>query len=154
MASRPCREFRRSMVMRWLLLLGCVAAFVLNFHGAEPAGDEARKPSPEEIIAQLDGFVLARTEGGWIQVKMNGMSLAVAFYNEKAEATALDVEWVLARFIFPGRQEQRRVLIPMDDANVLSHGQPFRPPHVFKVLLSFFRGESSEAVESYTIDYH
>ncbi len=133
--------------MKWVLLLGCALAFGSHSGGAEPA------PDPEAIIAQLDGYVQPRPGGGWIQVKMDGMSLAVAFYNEKAEAVAPDVDRALARFIFPGREQQRRVLIPADGGKVLKHGRPLRSPHVFKVLLSFFRGESSEAVESHTIDY-
>ncbi|MGH8020796.1 MAG: hypothetical protein ACREIA_21415 [Opitutaceae bacterium] len=147
--------------MKWVLLLGCALAFGSHLRGAEQAEKDAAPaaqppepaPAPEEIIAQLDGYVEPRPGGGWIQVKMDGVSLAVAFYNEKAEPVAPDVDRALARFIFPGREQQRRVLIPFDGGKVLKHGQPLRPPHVFKILLSFFRGESSEAVESYTIDY-
>ncbi len=135
--------------MRGLLSILCLVAAV-TVQGAETAAPA--EPNPEAVIAALDGVVEKRAGGGWIQVKMEGMALTLRFYDEKARAIVPDVDRALVRFVYSVRQPQRRVLIPLGDEKVLTHGQPLRPPHVFKAFISLVRGEGEDAVETFQVD--
>lgn len=138
--------------MKWFLALGCAVFLTIGVRAADETS-AANAKTPEEIVAQLDGKVLPRPGGGWIQLNMEGVSLVVRFYDEKARPVPPDVDRGVARFVFRDRKEERRVLVTITGGDELSHGRPIRPPHIFKLFLSFYRGDSSDAVESYTADF-
>jgi hypothetical protein len=134
------------------MLLGCALVLATVARGADEAAvvskDEAAK-----VIAQLEGVVVERPAGGWMQMKIEGVSLVLRFYNEKAELVKTDIDRATARFVPPGRSPERRVLVPSEDGMALRHGPPIRSPHVFKIYLSLFRGESEDSVEDHIVDY-
>lgn len=144
---------------RCIALIGMVVLLAGPVSAADSeAGDEAvtatQERSPEEIIAELDGVVIPRDGGGWMQVKMEGVRLTLRFYDEKAKQVAPDVDRATVLFKPVQRKQERRVLIPwVDDPKVLSHGRPIRHPHIFVLIINTFRGESNEAVETYRINY-
>lgn len=138
--------------MRWITLLAAIVCFapVASF-AADASPAEANEAAAEE--PQLEGVVVERKNGGFLAFTMSGPSLIVRFYDEKKKPVAPDVERGFVRFQYPNRTPERRPLIRGDDGMSLTHGQPLRPPHVFKAFVSLSHGDDDASVESYVVDY-
>jgi hypothetical protein len=130
------------------LLAACAftAFAVAADHPATPA-NAAEKP------AELDGKLVDRANGGVIQVKSEGMALVFRFYDKDHKPVKPDVDGGLLRALPSGRNPERRALVLTNDGMGLTHGQPLRKPHVFKLHIALTRTGIEEPVESYTIDF-
>jgi hypothetical protein len=140
--------------MRRFLL--CVIAAAACVAGARAAGESGQEPAKEQIeaaIAALDGVVLARPAGGWVQIIVQDSRFVVCFFDEKAKPAKPDVDRATLRVQHAGRTAERVVLVPMGDGMALRHGAPLRGPFRCRLAIDFFRGESDEAVESYQTGY-
>jgi hypothetical protein len=117
----------------------------------------AEQPSaPEKAAADLpplDGVLVNRPNGVIMQVKMEDLALVLRFFDAEHKPVKPDVDGGLLRAIPSGRNPERRALVPTSDGMGLTHGQPLRKPHVFKLHIALTRAGSDEAVESYTVDY-
>lgn len=158
---RPVRRPRdapKSWGMNWLTL---VALSATAASGAAH-GDQPTPPAPSAIVAQadkaaeevqLDGVVLPRADGGFLQVKMEGMNLVLRTYDAKKKAVPVDVDRATVRLIFAARAQEQYTLARSADGMALTVGRPIRAPHVFRANIALFRGDSSEAVESFQVAY-
>lgn len=112
--GRPVRRTRttpKSWGMNWLTLVA------LSATGASGAahGDQPAAPAPSAIVAQadkaadevqLDGVVLPRADGGFLQVKMEGMNLVLRTYDAEKKAVAVDVDRATVRLMFAARAQE------------------------------------------------
>lgn len=147
-------------LMNWFTLVALSAA------GASGAAEtsEVKPATPVVAIApaaaeapaeaELDGVVMPRTSGGFVQLKMEGVNIVLRTFDEKKKPVKVDVDRATVRLKFASRSEQEHyVLIPSADGMSLTVGRPVRPPHVFRANILFFRGEGSEPVESFQVPY-
>jgi hypothetical protein len=140
--------------MRRYLLIAIAALTAVT--GARAADDPEQEPTEEQIkaaVAALEGVVLPRSAGGWVQVTMQDNRLVLRFYNEKAKPVKPDVDRAVIRVNASARSPERVVLVPMGDGMSLRHGHPLRGPFAYKLFIDFFRGESQESVESFQTNY-
>lgn len=144
--------------MNWLTLVALSAA---GASGAVDDGD-ARPISPpaivaeatsEEAEAELDGVVLPRADGSFLQLKMEGVNLVLRTYDEKKKPIAVDVDRATVRLQFASRSPEQFTLVPSDDKMSLTVGRPVRQPHVFRAYIALFRGDSETAVETFQVAY-
>ncbi len=101
----------------------------------------------------LEGVVLDRADGTVLQVVLEGSKFVVRFYDEEQEPIKVPFDRAAVRYKPVVKQMERTVLLPSDDGSKMTGPKFVRKPHFFKVYLSFFNGESSEAVESYQFEY-
>ena len=101
----------------------------------------------------LEGVVLDRADGTVLQVVLEGSKFVVRFYDEEQEPIQVPFDRAAVRYKPVVKQMERTVLLPSDDGSKMTGPKFVRKPHFFNVYLSFFKGESSEAVESYQFEY-
>ena len=145
--------------MNWLTLVALSAA---GASGAVDGGSTipsepaaAIAPAAEEGGAEveLDGVVLTRPSGGFLQLKMDGVRLVLRSYDDKKQPVAIDVDRATVRLQFASRSPEQLTLVPSDDGQGLVAVKPLRAPHVFRANIVLLRGESSDAVETYQVAY-
>ena len=102
---------------------------------------------------ELDGVVLPRASGGFLQIKMEGVHLFLRSYDEQKKPVAIDVDRATVRLQFASRSPEQYVLVKSEDGLALTAGRPVRQPHVFRAYISLFKGESQEAVETFQAAY-
>jgi len=109
--------------------------------------------SCKKVVYKLPktGMNLTRSSAGWINVEAVGTRLVVKFFDAKKKPMAPEVERGFARFIYAAKNNTDAVLTREGDT--LATPATVRPPHNFVVILNFFSGESSEAVETYSFNY-
>jgi hypothetical protein len=108
-------------------------------------GNEEKEP--------LEGVVLDRADGTVLQVVLEGNKFVVRFYDEEQEPIPVPFDRAAVRYKPVVKQMERTVLLPSDGGSKMMGPKFVRKPHFFKVYLSFFKGESSESVESYQFEY-
>ena len=138
---------------RFLLIAIAVITAMGGVRAADNAGEEPTEEQIKAAIAALEGVVLPRAAGGWVQITMEDSRLVMHFYNEKAKPVAPDVDRAVVRVQAPARSPERVVLVPMGDGMALRHGPPLRGPYAYKLFIDCFRGDSQEAVESFQTAY-
>jgi len=155
---RAFRPTPKRRIMNWLTLVALSAA---GASGSADMGD-ARPATPaaavapasaEEPAVELDGVVLPRASGGFLQIKMEGVHIVLRAYDEKKKPVAVDVDRATVRLQFVSRSPEQYTLVPSEDGLALTVGRPIRQPHVFRAYISLFKGESAEAVETYQAAY-
>ncbi len=102
---------------------------------------------------ELEGVVLNREDGTILQVVLEGNKFVVRFYDEEQEPIPVPADRATVRYKPITKKMERTVLLPSDDGMKMTGPKFVRKPHFFKVYLSFFKGESSDAVESYQFQY-
>jgi hypothetical protein len=156
---RTLCEVPKIRVMNWLTLVALSAA---GASGAAETSDVkpatpvvAIAPASAETPAaqDLEGVVLPRAAGGFLQLKMEGVHIVLRTYDAEKKPVKVDVDRATVRLQFASRSPEQYVLVPSADGMSLTVGRPVRQPHVFRAYISFYRGESDEAVESYQAAY-
>lgn len=99
--------------------------------------------------AELDGLVMARASGGFLQLKMEGMQLVLRTYDAEKKPVKVDVDRATVRLQFASRSPEQFTLAPSADGMSLTVGRPVRQPHVFRAYIGLFRGDGAEALESF-----
>jgi hypothetical protein len=147
--------------MRWITLFAFAASLAAVSFGAEseaPAAPPAQAAEEEET--KLDGVVVERTNGGFLTLTMDGKKLVVRFFDSKKKPMTPDVRTGFVRFQFSNRSPERRPLFLTEDGQGMTHGEPLRPPHVFKAFITLRTGEATDAdgddeagAEKYVVDF-
>ena len=102
---------------------------------------------------ELPGVILERGDGTVLQVVLEGNKFVVRFYDEKQELLPLPFDRATVRYKPVAKKMERTVLIPGEDGSKLIGPKYVRNPHLFKVYLDFFKGESSASLENYQFEY-
>lgn len=133
----------------------CASALASDNDAAPAPADHPAPPAvvEPEPLPPLEGTVVERPSGGFLQVTMQDSSLVLRFYDKKRAPLPADVDRAAIRIVPASRKPERVVIARSDDGMSLDKGRPIRAPHVFKLFIGLFRGTSDEAVESYTVDF-
>jgi len=108
-------------------------------------------PAAEEEEGVVVGIAIARPDGRWLGLTMEGLSLRLTFYDAKKKPEPVDVRRGGVRWKPPTIPEfERAVLNPAPDGVSLVANRPIRKPWVFTVSLVLV-GDNDEVVESYQV---
>ena len=144
--------------MNWLTLVALSAAGASGSVDSEapvPAVSivAVSEAAPADAAVELDGVVVERPSGGFIQLKVEGVRLVLRTYDEKKKPVAVDVDRATVRLQFASRSPEQFTLVPSEDGLSLTVGKPLRQPHVFRAHIVLLRGSGEEAVETYQLAY-
>lgn len=130
-----------------------VPVLIPTARAAAPANRVARPGEPAaEEEGTIEGVAIARGDGRWLGLTMDGTSFRIAFYNERKRPIAADRPNGNVRWIPSGRSPERGVLVKASDGQSLVGNRPVRKPWVFKVFVTLL-DDAGSAVETYTVDY-
>jgi hypothetical protein len=118
---------------------------------AKPA-KPAPAPAPAEQAAEIEGIEVARKNGGFLGVTVEGVRLVVKFYDGEKKPVAPDAARASARWDPVTKNgEVRSVLNPASDGQSLVSTPVVQPPLVFKVYITLLTNEGT-AMESVVAD--
>lgn len=129
--------------------------------GAKPAPGKVApgKGAPggkEEEIGVIEGMTIARANGHFLGLKLEGGKYKLTFYDKKKKPEKVDVTRATARWPnMHGPGDNRTILNVAGDGTFLMGAQFVRGPHSFKLFITLLRGDGNEAVsvENYTVDF-
>lgn len=129
--------------------------------GAKPAPGKVApgKGAPggkEEEIGVIEGMTIARANGHFLGLKLEGGKYKLTFYDKKKKPEKVDVTRATARWPnMHGPGDNRTILNVAGDGTFLMGAQFVRGPHSFKLFFTLLRGDGNEAVsvENYTVDF-
>jgi hypothetical protein len=109
-------------------------------------------PAPAEAPAKIDGVELARKDGGFLGLDVEGTRMVLKFYDADKKPANVDVARAAARWDPINKtSDVRTVLNPAADGKSLVSPSVVQPPLVFKVYLTLLDAEGN-AVESIVAD--
>jgi hypothetical protein len=122
---------------------------VLAQTAPRPAAPKAAADEDEE--GEVKGIAIARPNGQWLGVTMDGLNLRLTFYDEKKKPVAPDVVRATARWNRPTvATPDRAVLNPGGDGFSLVGNRVVRKPWTFVVYLALVN-DKDEVVESHQV---
>ena len=145
------------------LLMAASIGVVVPVLAQTPPRRDAAKPKPDaapatpaeeaEAEPQLPGSVIARPDGGFLSLTVDGIHFKLSFYDAKKKPVAADAIRAIARWDPVNKAGQERsVLNPTDDGQALRGNVAVRPPFVFKVYLTLI-GADDKAMESHVVNF-
>ena len=109
-------------------------------------------PAPAEEKPTIDGIEVARKNGGFLGLTVNGAQMVVKFYDAEKKPVNIDVARAAARWDPVNKTtDVRTVLNPDGEGKALVSPSIVQPPLVFKVYLTLI-GTDGNAVESVVVD--
>ncbi len=142
-----------------VLLAAVIAVGALQAQTKPAPKPGAAKPETkqkEEEMGVIEGTTLARPNGHFLGLTLEGGKYKLTFYDKKKKPEKVDVTRATARWPnMHGPGDNRTILNPAGDGTFLMGAQFVRGPHSFKLFITLLRGEGNEAagVESYTLDF-
>jgi hypothetical protein len=133
-----------------------VGALQAQTKPAPKPGAPKQDTKKEEEIGVIEGMTLARPNGHFLGLKLEGGKYKLTFYDKKKKPEKVDVTRATARWPnMHGPGDHRTVLNPAGDGTYLMGAQFVRGPYAFKLFITLLRGEGNEAVgvENYTVDF-
>lgn len=117
---------------------------------AQYPAEQKTETEEEEEAPQVEGVEVAREEGGFLGLAIDGQSYVLRFYDAEKQAIEPDVARATARWKTPGKSgRQHTVLNPAGSA--LRSPAVVRPPHVFRAYITLL-SEEGEMVEGHYFD--
>ncbi|MDD2765623.1 MAG: hypothetical protein PHE83_16800 [Opitutaceae bacterium] len=157
-----------AFVLKSLLVaatLGAVAVAGAESAPAKPAPGtpsakktEPTKPDPkkqaEEEMGTIPGTTIARANGTFLGLTLEGGRFRLSFYNEKKKPVPGDALRATARWN-PSQKtgSEFTVLNPSGDKMSLMGGKFVQPPYNYKVYFTLILDESGGNNETYVIDF-
>jgi hypothetical protein len=133
-----------------------VGALQAQTRPAPKPGAPKQDTKKEDEIGVIEGMTLARPNGHFLGLKLEGGKYKLTFYDKKKKPEKVDVTRATARWPnMHGPGDHRTVLNPAGDGTYLMGAQFVRGPYAFKLFITLLRGEGNEAVgvETYTVDF-
>ena len=104
---------------------------------------------------KIPGLVINRANSGFLGLEIEDNHFKLSFYDAKKKPVSADVARATMRWPVKYQpDDERTVLTPTTDGQVLTSLRFVRPPHVFKVFISLFAEGTEDPVETYVVDYH
>ncbi|MFT3829441.1 MAG: hypothetical protein QM691_07000 [Opitutaceae bacterium] len=120
-----------------------------------PATPPAAQPAAAETLDEknLAGILIARTNGGFINLKVDGGKFVMAFYDKDKKAVAPDVTQATVRYR-KFKADQRFLLSGGADGKTLASPLPVDRPYVFNTvrIVLFDKNEDTPA-ETYVKNF-
>jgi len=112
------------------------------------------KKKAEEEMGKISGITLARANGTFLGLALDGGNLRLSFYDDKKKPVPPDVPRAAARWNPRYKLgEDRTVLNPAPDGKSLLGVRIVRPPFNYKIYLTLLKGGGDGAGnESYVVD--
>ena len=133
-----------------------VGALQAQTRPAPKPGAPKQDTKKEEEMGVIEGMTLARPNGHFLGLKLEGGKYKLTFYDKKKKPEKVDVTRATARWPnMHGPGDNRTVLNPAGDGTFLMGAQFVRGPYAFKLFITLLKGEGNEAVgvETYTVDF-
>jgi hypothetical protein len=133
-----------------------VGALQAQTRPAPKPGAPKQDTKKEDEIGVIEGMTLARPNGHFLGLKLEGGKYKLTFYDKKKKPEKVDVTRATARWPnMHGPGDHRTVMNPAGDGTYLMGAQFVRGPYAFKLFITLLRGEGNEAVgvETYTVDF-
>ena len=133
-----------------------VGALQAQTRPAPKPGAPKQDTKKEDEMGVIEGMTLARPNGHFLGLKLEGGKYKLTFYDKKKKPEKVDVTRATARWPnMHGPGDNRTVLNPAGDGTYLMGAQFVRGPYAFKLFITLLRGEGNEAVgvETYTVDF-
>ncbi len=119
----------------------------------DASGSPAEPTKDEDKEGKIVGVAIARANGSFLGLSIEGGGFKLAFYNAKKKPVAIDVATGVARW--QPQQKKGNELAPLSpsgDGKALASSKFVQSPRIFKVYLTLFNA-AGDAVENYTVDY-
>jgi len=134
--------------------IGIVAPVFAQY--GPPAKAPAKPAAPtkeEDKEGKIVGVEIARANGSFLGLSIDGGGFKLAFYDAKKKPVAIDVASGMARWQ-PSYKKGNELapLSPSGDGKALASSKVVQPPHTFKVFVTLFNA-AGDAVENYTVDF-
>ncbi|HSI09864.1 MAG: hypothetical protein ACAH89_06665 [Rariglobus sp.] len=136
------------------LLMAASIGMIVPLAAQTPAKPKTTKPAPAptEEPAKIEGVEIARNNGTFLGVTVDGPRLVVKFYKSDKKPMKADVARATARWNPVNKKgEERSVLNSTDGGLSLASTPTVKPPLVFMVYLTLLDAEGN-AVESIVAD--
>lgn len=130
--------------MRTILGLVLVLGFGGLGLGPARAAVEAEEPT-------VTGIEVARGNGTFLGVALEGLSLVVRYYDEAKEQVQVEADRAAVWWNAPRSGRQRTVMTRDGDGMALRSPGLVRPPHVYIVSLTLLR-EDGSTIEHHLVD--
>lgn len=133
-----------------------VGALQAQTRPAPKPGAPKQDTKKEDEIGVIEGMTLARPNGHFLGLTLEGGKYKLTFYDKKKKPEKVDVTRATARWPnMHGPGDNRTVMNPAGDGTYLMGAQFVRGPYAFKLFITLLRGEGNEAVgvETYTVDF-
>lgn len=133
-----------------------VGALQAQTRPAPKPGAPKQDTKKEEEMGVIEGTTLARPNGHFLGLTLEGGKYKLTFYDKKKKPEKVDVTRATARWPnMHGPGDHRTVMNPAGDGTYLMGALFVRGPHAFKLFITLLRGEGNEAVgvETYTVDF-
>lgn len=121
------------------------------------AGDKKAAPKAEEKEGKIEGQVIARANGTFLGLTLDGGKFKLAFYDKKKKPMPVDVTRAVARWPnVHGPGDNRTVLNVGGDGKSLLGAQFVRGPYAFRLMITLLQGEgdSTATVETFTVQFN
>jgi hypothetical protein len=136
------------------LLMAASIGMIVPLAAQTPPKPKTTKPAspPSEEPAKIDGLEIARSNGTYLGVTVDGVRLVIKFYDKDKKPAKADVARASARWNPVNKKgEERSVLNSSDGGLSLASTPTVKPPLVFMVYVTLLDAEGN-AVESFVAD--
>jgi hypothetical protein len=136
------------------LLMAASIGMIVPLAAQTPPKPKTTKPAPAPAKEEfkIEGLEIARANGKFLGLTVEGTRLVVKFYDKEKKPAAVDVARAAARWNPVNKKgEERSILNPNDAKTALVSTPDVKPPLVFKVYLTLLDGQGN-AVESIIAD--
>jgi hypothetical protein len=123
---------------------------------AKSAPAKKAAPKKDEIPAKIEGVEIARSEHGFLGLKIVDNNFQLTFYDLHKKPIPVDVSSAVLRWPVKYQpNDERTTLTPSSDGKALTSEKVIRPPFVFKLYLMLLKdgGADAQAAENYIIDF-
>lgn len=140
---KPAAAFAKSLLMAVSLYGAVSLPAQVPAKPAKPA--VPAKPAPAAPLAKIDGITLARKDGTYLGLTVDGNHrMVLKFYDAEKKPAAVSVARAFARWDpVNKRSDVRAVLNPEGDGFSLVSPSVVQPPLVFKVYLTLFAADGA-----------
>lgn len=119
---------------------------------AKPNAANAKAGIEEEEEGKIEGLAIARPDGRWLGLTMDGLRFKLTFYDQKKKPEPVDAVRATARWRPPTRNQEFIVLNPGGDGTALFSTRPIDKPWNFRIYFTLI-GADDQVLESHVVDY-
>ena len=120
---------------------------------ARPGAANTKSATDEEEEGKVEGLAIARPDGRWLGLTMDGLRFKLTFYDKKKKPEPVDAVRATARYRPPTRRQEFVVLHPDGDGTALLSVRPVEKPWAFRIYFTLV-GADDQVIESHVVDFN